>query len=229
MSDSAVDSKIRERGHWWFRVRPSEFREQRIEAITSLLPILERCSVSLRGWDFPHVGREGAQLQLDYIEQGSEWGEHLEYWRFYKSGQFIDRLALRNDWMDQAALDPTPANWQPGVELGVGGTVFSLTEFCEFASRLAITDAGGEAMRFEVQLRGLRGRRLKADDPRRAGFMQRYEASIDAFPFSKDLTRDELASNSRELALEIAGELFQYFGWQPSRDLLQGIQDELRW
>lgn len=227
MTSNPIDSKIRERGHWWVRIRPSEFVEDRVPSITSLYPILQRCSVQLRGWDFPHLAREDPKLQLDYIEQADEWGEHIEYWRFYKSGQFVDRLALRIDWMDEAALDPTPPEWRPGAELRVMDAVFSWTEVFEFAARLAVTEAGGESVRVEILLRGLRGRSLKVEDPRRGGFSDRYTASIEAFPFEKEVPREELVANSRHLALEAAADLFRYFGWEPSLDALRGIQDEL--
>src|SRR5216684_2157396 len=43
------------------------------------------------------------------------------------------------------------------------------------------------------------------------------------------LSRDDLAGRSRSLAIDAAAELFERFGFHPTRALLEGQQSELRW
>jgi hypothetical protein len=53
------------------------------------------------------------------------------------------------------------------------------------------------------------------------------KTSIKELPYKADLTRIQLVTEPRELALKVAVELFQTFGWNPSLNLLRDMQDEL--
>lgn len=47
----------------------------------------------LRGWDYPHVDPIGYIRGNDWIQSGSDFGNHVEIWRFYQSAQFAHQFA----------------------------------------------------------------------------------------------------------------------------------------
>ena len=222
-----VLKKIRSRGHWKVLIRPGTFVANRIPNISELYPILESRSVQLRGWDFPYLdSKTPLRIDQDWIEQASKWEEYLEFWRFYQSGQFVDFVALDEDWRDQSTISAIPKNWKPGKSLDVEDTVCQITEFFEFASRLALTEAGDEQMHIEITISGLKGRTIRFE-PGRVPFRRQKAASIPELTYKVDLSRLQLVTEGRELALKPAVELFQRFAWNPSLEILRDMQDEL--
>jgi hypothetical protein len=221
--------KIRSRCYWRVVIRPSKFKKERIPDIAALLPILQKCAVQFRGWDFPHIDfQTPPHIDTDWIGEECEFMGNLELWRFYKSGQFVHVSANQYDWIDPKELKNI---WRPdklnGPLLGISDAVFRFTEIFEFASRLANTDAGEEQMHIDVTLHGLKGRTLFVDSYNRAPMFQPYTASIESFSQPKELPRTSLIAEAKELALIFSAELFKRFGWNPTLDMLRGLQSEL--
>ncbi len=228
-SMSELLEKIRSRGYWKIVIHPAAFLEKRVENISDLYPILQKMSVELRGWDFPHLDPHiRYRIDKDWIEQSSEVDQYLEMWRFYQSGQFVDFLGMDEDWLDQFHGWPLPENWRPESYLGVENAVFKFTEILEFAARLSLTQAGGEAMHLEIDLHGLNGRGLKLEKRRKgSSYLKDSRADIDKLPYRVDLSGTELITAAKELALKPAVELFRRFGWDPSLEILRDMQENL--
>lgn len=220
--------KIRSRGHWQVVIRPGRYVEKRIQNICALYPIVQKASVGLRGWDFPHVDpHTKPHIDVDWVGQESEWQQYLEIWRFYQSGQFVDVAGMPLDWRDQSTLWPADQDWKAGALFGIGDALFTFTEVFEFAARLALTEAGDELMHIEITVSGLAGRRLWVDLHNRWPMFRRYEASLGELPYKVELPRSELVAQARELALKPAAELFARFGWNPDAAILRDIQKNL--
>ena len=65
---STILEKIRARGHWRVVIRPGRFEEKRIQDIAALYPLIQKTSVELRGWDFPHVNpHSNPRLDVDWV------------------------------------------------------------------------------------------------------------------------------------------------------------------
>ena len=228
---SELLNKIRLRGHWQVVIRPHTFDEQRIPDLSDLYPILQRCSVQLRGWNFPHLDyRTPPHRDIDWIGQEFRGEEHhyLELWRFYQSGQFIHIAGIRSDWYDQSHLRP-PANGRiPGAILDIGDTVYRFTEIFEFAARLAFTEASDDFMHVGITISGLKGRVLKGEGPDGGWNATSCRAEITEYPYSVNVPRTELIARPNELALEAAGELFKRFNWDPAPGILRGWQEQLQ-
>jgi len=227
---SSLLEKIRSRGYWRVVIRPQTFIEKRISQITELYPILQKTSVNLRGWDFPHLDFHiQTHVDIDWIGQESDWEHFLEIWRFYQSGQFIDITGMDEDWYDQRQSIPAAlGDWRPGLILGIGNALFRFTEIFEFAARLAMTQAGDDIIRIEITIINLEGRKLWVDSHSRMPLRHNYTASIREFPYQIELSRTELIATPRELALKPTTELFRRFHWDPSQDVLRNQQKELR-
>ena len=226
---SSLLEKIRLRGHYRVVIRPCTFDAARIPNISSLYPIVERAAVELRGWDFPHIERPPRpHIDIDWVGQESEWQCYLEVWRLYKSGQFVDMSGIASDWLDHASWRQPPEGWKPGTHLGILDTIYLFSEVFEFAARLALTEAGDDLMHIEVTLRGLRGRFLEMDDPRRWPVYHQQAASIDELPYLHDVQRADLVARPNELAVAPTLEVFRRFGWDPTEDLIRDMQTKRR-
>lgn len=216
---SSIIEKIHSRGYWRIVIRPLQFIPNRVE-YSNLLPILEKSSVQYRSIGFPHVDPYNplTYRQIDWIGYEYEFMNFIESWRFYQSGQFAQRSAMWLDWRDLAGWGAMPENWKPGVAIGIDETVLRFTEILEFASRLALTEAGDKHIHIEVTVCNIRDRVLFNDNPTRSPMLRRHQSSIPEFPYVKNCPKEELLSKSREFALEASRDLFLRFDWNPSLD-----------
>lgn len=225
---SVILDKIQSRGYWQVIIRPKNFIEKRVQNISALYPIVQKASVELRGWDFPHIDpHTNPHIDIDWVGQESEWQQYLEVWRFYQSGQFIDIAGIPEDWRDQSSLWPPSQDWKSGALLGIDDALFRFTEILELAARLALTEVGDELMHIEVTVSGLKGRRLWVDSPNRRPMFRHYEASLPELPYKIELSRSELVAQPKELAIKPAVELFARFGWEPAAHVLRDQQKML--
>jgi hypothetical protein len=225
---TALTDAIRAKGHWRIVVRPAVYVPDRIP-YASLRQTVERAVVQLRGWDFPHLERQGGDRHgNDWVGGETDWSYYKEAWRLSVSGQFVYLVGIHEDWVEDfqgfaGHRMPTDGTW-----LGVGDTLFRLTETFEFAARLAMTEAGAERVSVEVAIRGGEGRRLWVDSPTRMPMDNQYVFDEPELTYRKEVDRSELVARSRELAVEAAADVFAKFGWHPERSLLKDQQDELR-
>jgi len=219
---SELLQKIRSRGYWQVIIRPTTFAERRIPDLSSLHPILERSSVQLRGWAFPHLeGPRRLRYGAHWIEQESEWRHRLSVWRFHQSGQFVHVSSMPTDWRDQWGLGPVDDDWEPGVQLGVGDALCTFLEVFEFAARLALSDAGDQRMYIDVTPTNLKRRALYMDTQRAWPFVEAYRASIERYQYQVELPTSHLVAAPGDAALEAARELFERFGWNRTVDQLR--------
>jgi hypothetical protein len=219
---SELLTKIKSRGYWQVTIRPRAFHANRVEDISNLLPILSKCTVRLRGWDFPHIdSRTRPYLALDWVGQESDWEHHKAVWRFYQSGQFVYILAMGIDWRDESSFWRADESWKPMTLLGVGDSIFTFAEVMELGSRLALTDAGDDQMHINIKLGNISGRLLYVDTHRnRWPFDNEYVAYLQDYPFTLDISRSELVADHKSLALEASRQLFKRFSWDASPEIV---------
>lgn len=219
-SMSEITDRIKSAGYWRVAIHPSTFIEKRVANTLSLEPILRKCAVDVRGWDYPHIDRHNAIVpHLDFIQQETEWEHHAERWRFYQSGQFAILRAMPYDWRDRSGWWPPDQTWKRGAQLGIGDSLLTFYEIFELAARLSSTEAGDDQMQISVEVGGLKGRVLVVDDSNRLGFSQAVAAEIDVLPLSWTYARTDLLAGAPELAVAAVPELFARFNRQLSADL----------
>jgi len=224
---TGLSDKIRSRGYWQIFVSPADFVESRVP-YSELRPLIERSSVDLRGWDFPHIDpHEPIQTNTSWIEQESEWHQFKEIWRLHQSGQFLDLLSIWEDWYDESQLDRIPDGWEPMQRLGVSNTIYHFTEIYEFASRLARTVAGSEVMTIGITATGLKNRFLWQENLRRVPFRFPRSTAMSEFLFEKAYSKLDLSAQPREFALEPIEELFARFEWSPGLERLREWQSQI--
>jgi hypothetical protein len=166
---SEVLSKIKIRGYWEVLIRPTKFVENRIENLGECKKIMHDLTVRLRGWPYPcYDDNNPPTAGIDYIEQSLEWQHHLEFWRYYQSGQFILFFSILEDWQDQAMRLPL----KPVEVLDILSILYSLTEIYEFASRLAAKELLGDSCRISITLHRTKNRQLIMLDRRRLHYLR---------------------------------------------------------
>jgi hypothetical protein len=224
VKQQTVLDRIRTRGYWRVVIRPTSFDEHHVPTGTDLFPIVEKNSVRLRGWDYPHVDRRSDPLRgPNWVGQECDWDDELEVWRFYRSGQFLHFFAVGGDWRDRSRVWPPEAEWEPGKYMYYLQSLYSFVEIFEFASRLAYSPAGAAFMHVRIEIKGLKGRHIVEPD--------------NAFRFSRDYITDspewnygwrgsqtDLIAQPRELAAVAAQDLFACFGLNLSPTVAKSVQ-----
>lgn len=211
-SESSLTQDIKSRGHWASVVRPVEFQARRLP-YESLVEIMEKSQVELRGWKFPsfrmNVSRHG-----DHIASEEDWTHFRNVWRLYETGQFAQVLGFPVDWLDRSGMihPVRPKDWAPGKFFGIGEGVRYLTELFEFAWRLCQQLPGTDGIVIETHAMRLSGRKLFVDTPRRLQNWFPEETRANSWTHEVMLSREELGARTRDLAVEAADKLFQRFG-----------------
>lgn len=216
--ESTLADKIKSRGYWRIIIRPPQFKKDLIPSLDECLRLIVESKVSLRGWDYPHVAREGEGLAngLDWVESSTEWGEILEYWRFYQSGQFAHLFSCEGDWVDRSQIKVQRLQRSqplPGGILDIIEIIYRTTEIYEFAARLASKNVFGSDLQITVELHGMKDRTLVLTDPRRVP-PDDYTCKLDDLPYSKTVSVETMLAKSSELALENILWFFERFNWR---------------
>src|SRR3990172_48041 len=105
--------KIRSKGYWKVIIRPTVFELRRVATLSEVRELVRSCIVSLRGWDYPHWNEQELSNVGEWVESGEDWSQHIEFWRFYRSGQFFHLFALGEDHMDVEKLLPNQVPPRP--------------------------------------------------------------------------------------------------------------------
>ncbi|MGH9856990.1 MAG: hypothetical protein ACRD4B_04000 [Acidobacteriota bacterium] len=191
---------------------------------------MEKSSVRLRGWDFPHIDDTSKiHKEADWIGQELEWNEYREIWRFYQSGQIAYYGGLFTDWSKEAKKLGSEGLETANQRLSVLDIIFRYTEIFEFAARLSLTEAGGNGMHIEATLDNLGSRSLWLDPSGHWGssVIGKFSSSMNKWPYEDNFNSAALLANTKELALKPAIELFRRFGWNPPLEILRDMQGQL--
>jgi hypothetical protein len=224
---------VKEVPHWRFSIRPGWYDEGRFPSASDNWRLIEQLSVGWRGWDFPHVDRDplNRQVGTSWIAAWIDWQVHLEYWRFYESGQFAWLGGFWEDRMNldgQAILTNTPGcpdGFVPSGLLDVGGVIYHLTELFEFASRLALRGVLDDAGSVEISLEGIRDRVLVRSGT--FNHMRFHRSASDRLETRVSAKGLSVPPAAHRAALDVAVWLFERFGWlDMDRNMLARIQRE---
>ena len=216
--------KIRSRGYWKVVIRPSTFKDKRVQDRSTLEHILRKTSVSIKGWSFPNVDdfREFDEGP-DWIGQEIEWKPILEFWRFYQSGQFVYYSRMAEDWRYSSSQCLTHEGRSRNANLDMTEMVTRFTEIFEFAARLSFSEVGDTGTHLEVTLANFGDYLIRT--PSAPGVPYRIcQANKPEMTYRNDLSSAELVTDKGDLALKAALEFFQRFKWDPGIELLRDIQ-----
>jgi hypothetical protein len=230
--------KIKTYGYWRINFEPL-VDSQKFKTLVGCREAVVNNSVSLRGWDYPHIPRrmdddDGMAAGKNYYEGWTDWWNHIEFWRMYQSGQFLHYFAVHEDWLELEGWDGLlgRAQKKPAVKPlevlnVVGGVTYQITEVFQFLSRLAAAGVYDEGVRVSITVYKTEGRRLWTGDSNRHLWGE-YKAHVEDIEFKKEFTRDEILANPKGCALEAILYVLTLFNWDnPSTDVINRDQETL--
>lgn len=215
--------RIRSFAYWRVNLRPLQPLADKL-SLRQCLEETDRARVSIRGWDFPHMSsREdqssGVVRAADYLENWCDWHTQIEFWRMYRSGQFLAYKALYDDVAGPQGMRAE------GRVVGIMDAIDTITEFIEFGHRLhtnGLYEHGFEAI---ISLEGSQDRGLWVG-PSRMPFFMPMEAKTPTIRVERVLDPTPLSSGAIDNALSILIEFFEYFGWSPDPNQIRADQEK---
>lgn len=223
---------IESRGYWRIHFQPVVVATK-LKSLGACKELIEKQAIELRGWDYPHFPRRndsssGLEIENDHYQGWVDWGYHSEFWRMYQSGQFIHYLALREDWFEKDSFPGIGKAPVAGECLSLIGTVYQITEFYEFLSRLMQSGIYDEGVRVSISLHNTKGRRLWLQAHDRVPLSGSYKTEAEVIKFEDTFQKADVFQNSQKIAFEKIISLFDRFGWhQPNRNMIENDQLDL--
>lgn len=212
---------VKQRGYFEIRFIPNRASTLSFENLEN---IIRNNQVKHRGIFYPHIADHtfGKIQRIEkYIESFHQWGDTIEIWRFYKSGQFKQFRGFMEDrW---GSHPPLGMQWIPEMEVPLPEPIFfepivkiwEMTEMFLFASKLA-NELNCE-LTIEIKLHKMDKRQLQIRIQGRFGLDYGYTCNtkiITLEPIS--ISSEELQVKHDELAAEKILEIFDYFSWNSS-------------
>lgn len=226
MQENIID-KIHSKGYWRILIRPIEYEQEKILSLKECREIMDSSVLQLRGWDYPHIDRNNFINGQNFISNSCDFGGHLEYWRLYQSGQFIHHFAMIEDWQSEKISLLGHKYTDLGFKgLEIISTIYKITEIFEFAARMAAKGVFNGNLTINIQLLDTQERKLFFWDNARTLF-QEYICNIPKIEFEKNISEQDLIGNGREIALQLAGNIFERYNWNSPIDSFRNEQNNL--
>jgi len=202
--------------HWRIWIRPTQFRTARFQNVQACRQFILSSSVNVRGWySYPFISKDQMQEGADWISGEIDHNDgrmtRIERCTLFRSGQFVHHRGF----------DEIP---QLGTRVHVLEILDTVTAAFEFASRMAERNILSPAAAISFELFGVDGRELTwPKDIFGTGDAVEgdYWCQESTVTVTRHALAAELKTKSRELALEVALEIYSYFGWsEPPKDRL---------
>ncbi len=243
MSENKVDLPIPvlKYPHWRVHFRPTEYKEDLIPSLNKCFEIIERTKVSLRGWDYPHLGNRETNRERgnNWISSWSDFLGNYEYWRFYQSGQFLHLFSVREAtepefkeklksvMKSHRILTDEKINFDevPGF-FSIVNFIYTITEIFEFAARLCQTQIYVGTLNIQIDIKKIKGFALTA--PWERVWHSYCAASQDNLSKSQIIDTKQLIAASKDYSLSTIVWFFERFGWMaPPEDVIKQDQEKL--
>ncbi|MFA6583630.1 MAG: hypothetical protein WCS77_04965 [Elusimicrobiaceae bacterium] len=224
--------------HWRVVIRPDLYKPERIKTLGACMNIIENTAVKLRGWHYPYVSAKPSELGhgKDCVASWTAERKHLEYWRFYQSGQFLHLFAIREifepRWQDVLKEHvQKKMGWDRNINwsdvrgyISIENFIYRMTEIFEFAARLATQEIYKGSLYVCVELKGVENFVLSSDS--RSEWHGYYASVEDSLGFSWKLECREIISDSPRHAIRACMWFFERFGWlSPPPEVLKREQE----
>lgn len=233
MKEEEILKKIKSRGFWRINIRPSTYNLF-FSKSSECLTFVRKNIVDFTGWDYPHFAEVQSEIQAveNYSDFGMGWsdaGPHKEYWRLYRSGQFIHYMCIGDDWWED---DFWKRDWlmnrTPMTHIGAVYDLLSpVTSIFEFCKKLAEQNILGREFNLSIQIIGLKNRKLWMQSDKlvlaRTGVCKENE-----FKEEKVFTSEEIILNTQELSLQTLSRIYDLFKWNVSLESLKVYQNNLK-
>jgi len=193
--------------------------------------ILEKSKVNLRGWSFPHIPTEtnDNNKRPYFISDGGIefydcWSGIMEIFRFYQSGQFLAKMALREDTMGKLRNVELKA----GEYLDFLGVIYKVTEVSIFIKNI-IENTEIEGGTIIIEINNTKGRKLDSIFNNMIdSFYDDYISGMNPVTVSCKFDREKIVNNPLQISRELIGDIFTEFNWTNySEQMIQTHQENL--
>jgi hypothetical protein len=213
--------EIQKSSHWHVRFIPSD--------VTPRLATEEGCANAARAaavsrggiYRFPEF-EEYADFGGNYKIPGG-WesystGVGLNAWRLMRSGQFSYYQTLHEDREENAQREGSNI-------LSFIGSIYAVTDVCEFMARLASVVDYSPGLHLKLALNGMRGRRLKGGGP--APFIGLDRPRVCQSPQIRiDQPINVPIEDAFATARHLCASIFSYFGLERAEDAIVRVQEQ---
>lgn len=237
MTSPTLPVPVQDYPHWRVNIRPHHYKADLIPSLSECFDVIAATKVSLRGWDYPHLGRRAGEVGTgsSWVASWSEFLGHLEYWRLYQSGQFLHLFAVREamvpEWRAQLqgfarghVSYRSDIDWDkvPGF-FSLLNFLYTVTEVFEFSARLAQHGTYQGDVRVEIGIHRIKGFALTPDFDR--AWSEHRVASEDSLVKEWQMPSTDLIANSADASIDATVWFFERFGWlSPSVDVMRRDQ-----
>ena len=221
MEDIAIIDKIKSGPYWRVNIRPYDFEEERIGSLSEVLKLIDQCKVSLRGWTFPHIDINNTINGQDFVQSECNSGDIIEFWKFFKSGQFIHYFSVYEDLYMKSKQENPSSMWEtksadkPSGYLGITTTIYRMTEIYEFAMRLAQKGIYNKGISISIALLGIKNFKLFYFEAERVLFRS-YISMVNEIKLESKLSLEELLAKGHDEAIKKCIQVFETFNWNDS-------------
>lgn len=224
LPDTELMKKIWSKPRWRIWIRPMEFKKARFQSVEQCKAFMISSYVLVRGW-FPYpwfsvdaleLGEEWVGGEIEHVDNGTS---RLERWALFRSGQFVHNRAL-----DEIPL--------LGTRIHVLEILDTVTAAFELAARMAEQGVLSPDAALTFEMNGVDGRELiwqqnifgDGDVVGPNCWCQDEHLSV-----IRRVASNDLKERRRELALEVALEIFSRFGWSnpPKQRLIDEQQKRI--
>lgn len=219
MKNGLID-KIKSHTHWRCNIRPMTPLRSEL-SLGDCQQLVENARVSMRGWDFPHIehgttDHGGLSRTETYFENWTDWYTQTEFWRMYKSGQFLAyKLAIE---------ESEPEYKKQGPILETVDAIYTIAEFVEFCYRLTGNEVHSAGVHLNVQLNNTSGRQLWAGKGR-VPFFVRKQTDAQSISVSGEIMQKPDKSEPNDASIDMLLRFFDHFGWYPDRSQIRAELD----
>ncbi len=221
--------QIKSHGFWEVIIRPLKFEKDHIKTLGECAKLIEENKVLLRGWDYPHVSSKyRIKSGTDWVENLTNWNDHKEYWRMYRSGQFFHLFAFREDWWGNVQIFRSQQTFTtPDYGLEIICTLYTITEIYQFAARLAQRGIFDDSLKISITLNGTKNRRLVTSEINRS-LLDDYVCIIKNIPLSRTIGPEEIITKANVFAIDDTMRIFERFNlFDPPRKVFEEEQSKL--
>jgi len=230
MTNEELLAEIKSRGYWRVEMHSTEYQEKRLPSRRAMQDLINKATVSLRGWPYPYFRAEETTYDGKGLEGQVNWGYHKEYWRLYESGQWIHYLGLHGAWIPRGELfqHQSPLPPQHAGYLHVrGGVLFTLTEIFRFAAGLAQAGIFKPTAFLSIQLHNTHDYMLYESFERIWFSVQKYvNPSNTPIEQQESMPVNQIVAVADQMALETAIKVFEVYGWVPSEAAVRMLAED---
>lgn len=220
--------KIRSKGYWQIIFQP--LQPQPVELLQTWLTAIEKSQVK-KEWYFPYIPFRDDALQGringgNYCGSFSDLGCRKEYWRAYKSGQFVTFNGLPEDWYNEDQFFHELAKTilpEKFVALFTS-IIHPLTQAAEFAGRLGSHGLFKDGIRMKMTLHHIRNRKLYTDSDQGRSLLHAKTTHANQLEVEGQFAIDEVIQRGAELSNKFIIQVLEGFGHYPHPETIMASQ-----